>query len=147
VIALTTAQWVFERAMALMDELDEKSGGADIADTKEYKNRTISILNILRMECFPFSDTYIVTRPGKRPMCPEIIDFKDEIRLDDGIAQGVLPYGLAAHLLLDENPDAASYFQQRYQEMLNMMRVGLPATCESISNLYGGIEYGQFGGW
>ena len=80
-------------------------------------------------------------------MCPEITDFTDEIYLDDGIAQGVLPYGLAAHLLLDENPDAASYFQQRYQEMLSMMRVGLPATFESISNQYGGIEYGQFGGW
>ncbi len=133
--------------MALMDELNESSGSADTADTKEYKNRTISILNILRMECFPFSDTYKIATPGKRPVCPEITDFTDEIYLDDGIAQGVLPYGLAAHLLLGENPDAASYFQQRYQEMLSMMRVGLPATFESISNQYGGIEYGQFGGW
>lgn len=144
---MTTAQWVFERAMALMDELNESSGSADTADTKEYKNRTISILNILRMECFPFSDTYKIATPGKRPVCPEITAFTDEIYLDDGIAQGVLPYGLAAHLLLDENPDAASYFQQRYQEMLSMMRVGLPATFESISNEYGGIEHGQFGRW
>ena len=143
----TTGQWVFDRAMALMDELNESTGSADTADTKEYKNRTLSILNMLRVECFPFSDTYKITEPGKRPICPEITSFTDIIGLDDGIAQGVLPYGLAAHLLLDENPDAASFFQQRYQEQLSLMRVNLPASVESITDQYGGIEYGYFGRW
>lgn len=143
----TTAQWVFERAMALMDELNESSGNADTADTKEYKNRTLSILNMLRVECFPFSDTYRVQTPGKRPICPEIQSFTDVIGLDDGIAQGTLPYGLAAHLLLDENPDSASYFQQRYQEQLALMRTYLPATIENITDQYGGIDYTQFGRW
>lgn len=143
----TTGQWVFDRAMALMDELNESTGSADTADTKEYKNRTLSILNMLRVECFPFSDTYKITVPGKRPICHEIKSFTDIIGLDDGIAQGVLPYGLAAHLLLDENPDVASIFQQRYQEQLSLMRVNLPASVESITDQYGGIEYGYFGRW
>ena len=127
---MTNAQWVFEKAMHLMDEVNESTGAADYSDTKEYKNRTLAILNVLRVECFPASDTFVVTTPGKRPVCPEISDFDTNIGLDDGICQGVLPYGLAAHLLLDENPTAASYFQQRYEEALNAARRGVPAAAE-----------------
>lgn len=144
---MTTAQWVFEKAMNLMDEVNESSGSADNADTKEYKNRTLPILNILRNECFPASDTYVVTVAGKRPVCPEIPDFNTDIYLDDVICQGVLPYGLAAHLLLEENPEMASYFQQRYEEALKSARSGIPAASADIEDLYGGIGYGQFARW
>lgn len=143
----TTAQWVFEKAMHLMDEVNESTGAADTNDTKEYKNRTLPILNILRIECFPASDNYTVTTPGKRPVCPEIKDFYSEIGMDDGICQGVLPYGLAAHLLLDENPAVASYFQQRYEEALSAAGRGIPAGSEEIIDLYGGIGFGQFARW
>lgn len=143
----TTGKWVFERAMALMDSLSDGSGLADISDNTEYKNRTISILNMLRMECFPFSDTYQVTRPGKRPICPPIKTLEDNISLDDAIAQGVLPYGLAAHLLLTEDPNTADFFRQRYEELLAGMRVGLPAAVEPIRDEYGSVEYGSFGRW
>lgn len=142
----TTAQWIFERTMALMDELNESTGSADTSDTKEYKNRTLAILNLLRVECFPYSDTYTPIN-GRRPICPVIDSFSTEIFLDDGICQGVLPYGLAAHLLVDENPTAAGYFQQRYEELLAMMRASLPSSVEDIQNVYGGIEHGQFGRW
>lgn len=143
----TTAQWVFDKAMHLMDEVNESTGETDTSDTKEYKNRTIPILNILRVECFPASDTYEVTQPGKRPICPEIMDYETPIFLDDGICQGVLPYGLAAHLLLDENPDVAAYFNQRYTELLAEYRKGIPTASDDISDLYGGIEYGWFSRW
>jgi len=144
---VTTAQWIFEQAMHLMDEGNESTGKADTADTKEYKNRTLPILNILRVECFPASDTYRVHEAGKRPVCPEILDFETGIGLDDGICQGVLPYGLAAHLLLDENPDMAAFFQQRYEEALSLARRGLAAGGEDIVDLYGGIGLGQFARW
>lgn len=143
----TNAQWVFEKAMHLMDEVNESTGAADTADTKEYKNRTLAILNILRVECFPASDTYVVSVPGKRPVCPEITDFEGAIGLDDGICQGVLPYGLAAHLLLDENPSVASYFNDRYAEALAAAKKGVPAAAEDIVDLYGGIEHGRYGWW
>lgn len=144
---MTNAQWIFEKTMHLMDEVNESTGATDTSDTKEYKNRTIPILNILRVECFPASDTYQVTEPGKRPICPEITDFQSAIGLDDGICQGVLPYGLAAHLLLDENPDVAAYFNQRYTELLLQHKNSIPTAAEEIQNLYGGIEYGQFSRW
>ena len=101
---------------------------------------------MLRVECWPASDTYTVAEPGKRPICPEITSFTAALPLDDGICQGVLPYGLAAHLLLGEDDDKASYFNQRYEEKLAQLR-NTPAAWEDITSPYGGIEYGQFGRW
>lgn len=144
---MTNAQWIFDKAMNLIDEVNESTGATDTADTREYKNRTLPILNILRVECFPASDTFQIVEPGKRPICPEIEDFQQEIYLDDGICQGVLPYGLAAHLLLDENPDVAAFFNQRYQELLAQYKNSIPAQAEDIQLTYGGIEYGYFSRW
>lgn len=143
----TNAQWIFEKAMHLMDEVNESTGQADTNDTKEYKNRALPILNVLRNECFPASDTYRVVQEGKRPICPEIEDFTSDIGLDDYICQSVLPYGLAAHLLLDENPSVASYFQQRYEEALRQAKQSLPTTAQDIEDLYGGIGHGRFAWW
>ena len=143
----TTAQWVFDKAMNLMDEVNENTGATDTADTKEYKNRTIPILNVLRIECSTASDTYAVATPGKRPIPAEITAMTDVIELDDGVCQGVLPYGLAAHLLLDENPDVAAYFNQRYSELLMAFHNSIPAVAEDINDLYGGIEYGCMARW
>ncbi len=144
---MTNAQWIFEKAMHLMDEVGQSTGAADTAENREYKNRTLPILNVLRVECYPCSDTWAVSEPGKRPVCPEIADFDGEIGLDDGICQGVLPYGLAARLLLEENPGLAAYFQQRYEEGLKALRRGTPGVSAGIVDLYGGIEYGQFARW
>ena len=143
----TTAQQVFEMTMHLMEAANATTGMADTSDTKEYKNRTLPLLNILRIECFPASDTYKVTETGKRPVCPLIEGFNSEIGLDDGVCQGVLPYGLAAHLLLDENPSMASYFQQRYEEALIAAKKNIPAAAEDIEDVYGGIEYGRHSYW
>lgn len=85
---MTTAQDVFEASMALMDELNEASGAADTADTKEYKNRTLPVLNILIGEVYPYSDTYKSRNEGKRPIVTAISDFDSSIGLDDYIDNG-----------------------------------------------------------
>lgn len=148
---MTTAQEVFEYAMTLMDELNESTGKADAGDTKEYKNRTLAILNILRGQLYPYSDTYETGESGKRPIAEKITDFTSAIGLDDYICQSVMPYGLAAHLLMQEDPSSANFFQQRYEELLNMLRRGLPSESEDIVDLYGecgGISpYNEFGMW
>ena len=136
----TTAQEVFEYAMTLMDELNESSGKADTTDTKEYKNRTLAILNILRGQLYPYSDTYITGESGKRPIAEKITDFVTPIGLDDYICQSVMPYGLAAHLLMQEDPSSA-----------NLLARGMPAESEDIEDIYGafgGISpYNEFGMW
>lgn len=146
----TTAQEVFNIAMGMMDEV--VNGLTDTGDTREYKDRTLLILNALAGELFPYSDTYSIVEQGKRPIVTPITDFVTAIGLDDYICKSVMPYGLAAHLLLDENPSSASFFQQRYEELLKGLRDGgIPTISEDIIDVYGpcgGIEpYNEFSLW
>lgn len=147
---MTTAQNVFEAAIAMMDEMNDQ-GQADHSDTTEYKNRTLPILNILRGELYPYSDSYESDDRG-RPIAALITDFDVPIELDDYICQSVMPYGLAAHLLMDENPTSANNFQQRYDELKLGLRSGYPSQgSEDIVDVYGnrgGISpYQEFSRW
>ena len=146
----TTAEKVFELAINLMDELND-SGEYDYADTDEYRNRTLGILNILKGELYPFSDTFRKNQEwerGRRPIVSAITAFDQVIDLDDYICQSVMPYGLAAHLLMDENPASAGFFQQRYDELKAQLMRGMPAESEEITDVYGGLgPYNEFGMW
>lgn len=141
---MTTAQTVFDLAIALMDST------ASGEDNEEYKNRALQILNIIAGELYPFSDTYESDDEG-RPTVAVIKAFDKPIDLDDYICMSVMPYGLAAHLLLAEDPATASFFQQRYDELKARLSVGVPAVSEDIVDVYGnrgGIDpYNEFGAW
>lgn len=136
-----TGMDVFQRAITMMDELND-AGQYRHADTKEYQDRTLAILNVLQNELYPYSDTcpkYTEWEKGRRPVLLPLEDLYTEIDLDDYCSGTVLPYGLAAHLLLDENPSAAGYFQQRYDELKAMLMsgAGRPGESEDIVDLYG----------
>ena len=47
---------VFDAAMSIMDELSD-SGKPQTTDTDEYKYRTVSIINTMIAELYPFSET------------------------------------------------------------------------------------------
>lgn len=134
---MTTGDWVFDRAIHLMDEQNETNGKTRTQDTKEYEYRTLSILNVLRNELYPYSDTYEVRSDGKRAVPPELKSLEQPIDLDDAICQSVMPYGLAAHLLLGENDSMASFFNQRYMEMLNQLKSRATAVWEDIPFCFG----------
>ncbi len=142
-----TAQNVFDLTMAVIDELNE-AGSANTADTNEYKNRTLQLLNILQGELYPYSDRYIQPETGKRSIAKPIMTFTAEIEsLDDYITISVLPYGLAAHLLMDENPAVASTCLQIYEERKATLARGLMAESEDISDVYGGFAHCEFAYW
>ena len=147
----TNAQWIFDTTMGLIDEVNEQTGSTDTSDTKEYKVRTLFILNTLRGELYPYSDTFKDIEPGKRPIVSIIENFDDDIDLDDYICQTIMPYGLAAHLLLDENPTSAAYFNERYEELKAQLARGLPQSSEDIEDVYSnyrdGLGYGWFSRW
>lgn len=129
---MTDANWVFDRAIHLMDEQNEMNGETRTVDTEEYRYRTLSILNVLRHELYPLSDTFETGSDGKRAIVPLLTGFEQPIDLDDAIAQGVMPYGLAAHLLLGENDSMASFFNQRYEELKYSIGAKKPAVWEDI---------------
>jgi len=143
-----TVQAIFDKAMYLIDAQNESTGSTTSADTKEYRVRTIGILNNLLDVVYPASATYPDDNAG-RPALDDIYSFEDELDLDPRILRDVLPNGLAAHLLSEENPSLAEYFQQLFEEHLEAARAGVRATFESVDDAmpYGGIEYGRFSRW
>ncbi len=144
-----SVQSVFDKAMYLIDAQNESTGSTDNGDTTEYKVRTIGILNNLIDDVYPASDTFVIGEDGKRPALDDLAGFSDEIRMDPYIVRSVLPCGLAAKLLSEENPTLADFFWQLYEQRLAKARAGVPASFESIEDglPYGGIEYGEFARW
>ena len=145
-----TGMDVFQRAITLMDELND-SGQYRYDDTQEYWNRTLAILQILQNELYPYSDTYKKNQDwqtGRRPIATTLDSMSDTIDLDDYCAGTVMPYGLASHLLMAEDPSSANFFQQRYDELKMSLMRGMPAVSEDIVDVYGGLEpYNEFGRW
>lgn len=135
-----TALSVFERAMHLSDNGDESTGQFDTTDNKEYKYRTVSIINTIINEIYPYSDTCVTTE-GKRPFHPFLTSMDDEIDLD-GYCIEVLALGLGAKLFTDENGSLANYYQQEYERRLRQLKEGgIPKTTESIEDVYSGGYY------
>lgn len=64
----------------------------------------------------------------------------DTLQVDDVTARTILPYGLSAHLLLVENPDSASFFQQRFEELkFNTTRKKM-TSIEKITDVYSNLS-------
>lgn len=137
---MKTVEEVFNAAMGLMDELSA-DGAALTSDTREYEHRTPGIVNMM------ISEYRILAGMGGGFVAVESL--ADPIlKIDDTYAIGVMQYGLAANLLVDENPTAASFYEQRYEEMRSLYFSRRPAEDgEKIVDMYGGIEYGRFGRW
>lgn len=143
-----TSQNIFDRAMAIIDSLSP-SGGTETSDNVDYKNRTLNILNVLTGELAPYSATADETESGQRVTVAEIRDFDQPVDLDDYLCGTILPYGLAAMLLLSEDPSVASFCNQKYQELIRSIDVGRKQDAEDIHDVYGGFgyEYNGFGRW
>lgn len=146
---MTTAREVFAIAMALLDELNERTGLAETNETRDYGQRTPAIINLLAGELYPYSDTRAAAEPGRRSVCPPVTALEDTVALDDYLCRSVLPCGLAARLVLDENPSVASFYERRYNELLSQHVSRLPAVFESIPDVYGGlrVDGGEVGTW
>lgn len=75
-----------------------------------------------------------------RPIPSVISAMTDTLEVDDVTARTILPYGLATHLLLTENPDSASYFNSRYEELKALASIKQPVSEEGILDIYGAFN-------
>lgn len=66
-------------------------------------------------------------------------DLNQTLLVDDITARTILPYGLAAHLLLTENSASAAFFNQRFEELKFAGTRQQAASAEQIFNMYGGV--------
>lgn len=144
-----TVQGVFERTMYLIDAQNETTGATETADTQDYRVRTLGILNSLLDMAYSASDTFVRTSDGTRSAPEDVTSFDDTLDLDARIVREVLPCGLAARLLAEENASLASYFWQCFEQGLQDARRSVAAQFEPVDAQapYGGIEFGEFGQW
>ncbi len=132
-------QMVFEQAMGIMDELNAE-GQARTADTEEYVHRTPAIVNAMVAE--------LKMLTGDTRSWTPVESLEDSIGgVDTTYALGAMSFGLAAKLLVDENPAAASFYHQKYEEAKRLYVQNRPAQTGEIENIYGGNEHGEFSRW
>ncbi len=141
-----SVQAVFDKAIHWIDAQNESTGSTNTADTKEYALRTPSIISLYLNVVYPYSDTYRNREDGRRPYLEPVRSMTDELDLDAYICMSVLPFALAAGLLVEENDAVANAALQIYQE--NLARAAaLPAVVGEVEEVYGGLEHGQYGRW
>jgi len=145
---MATPMDIYQAAMSLTDNLND-IGEWDTSDNREYKNRTLPLLNTMINVVYPYSDTYKPVAGGKRPVCTPLTSFDQTIDLDDYICFSVLPEGLCGLLFADENPTMANYHQQIYDERLAALKrgEGMPAQNMEIIDVYDGGYYDENGDW
>jgi hypothetical protein len=141
-----SVQAVFDKAIHWIDAQNESTGSTNTADTKEYALRTPSIISLYLNVVYPYSDTYRNREDGRRPYLEPVLSMTDELDLDAYICMSVLPFALAAGLLVEENDAVANAALQIYQE--NLARAAaIPAVVGEVEDVYGGLEHGQYGRW
>ena len=141
-----SVQAVFDKAIHWIDAQNESTGSTNTADTKEYALRTPSIISLYLNVVYPYSDTYRNREDGRRPYLEPVLSMTDELDLDAYICMSVLPFALAAGLLVEENDAVANAALQIYQE--NLARAAaMPAVVGEVDDVYGGLEHGQYGRW
>ena len=140
----TTARRVYELALALMNETPT---ALYTPDETEYRARVPALLNALLPRLYPLNEAF-AAEGGQRPAPPAITALDQTVPLDDALAAGVLPYGLAAELQADENETLAAYHRQCFEENLALAARGLVQAWEPCEDVYGGLErFNAFGAW
>lgn len=129
------ANEIYTSALAIMNERD--------ADNS-YKERCVPLINALMSQCYQYTEDY---KSGSRSGWVPIADLDDAvIGFDQTVVLGVMPYGLAAALYIDEDPARANSWQQQYEEaLLNARRV--PHEIGQITDVYGCFRGKNYGAW
>lgn len=130
-----TGREVFDVAMNLLDEQNESSGETLTADTKEYQLRSVRLLNsLLPRLCVLTGKTYVA-----------LADDSSDMPVSDAVSFGVASYELAA-LIAQTEGDTEIADRLRRDGEANLQEIAgreEPAVMEDITDVYGGIEYGN----
>lgn len=119
-----TGQQVYELALALIDEVSN-TGAIDKSDAA-IKTKALSFLSPLQAELLPSTTEPVM-----------VSDLSANLLLSDRLCLMVLPYGLAAHLMITDNPGVADFFQQRYEELRSKRQAAPVAIIDNYDVLSG----------
>ncbi len=122
-----TAKQVYDMALVLIDEVVEN--GNIVADQPQYyQAKAKSILTTLQTELLPNDVTPVV-----------ITDLSQNLLLSDRVSLLVLPYGLASHLLIQEDVNTASFLNARYDELKKKNLYSTIKPIEDVNDVTGGM--------
>ena len=71
-----------------------------------------------------------------KPIPIEITALTQTLQIDDITATTIMPYGLAAQLMVHEDPQKANFFQQRFEELKKAADKPMPAGETTIYDTY-----------
>lgn len=97
--------------------------------SSETRGFALQQLSILLAEVFAANES-LRQSSGKGPLgsIPTLRKLEDEVPYEDSLCRAVLPYGLAAKLVLDDGDmGKMTYFQSQYVNALNDITRALPA--------------------
>lgn len=123
------ARETYEAALALMDEGDNESEiyGPD------FSLRALKLMNLLRRE--------MLSLTGDRSAYKPVANMESELEgLSPELALGALPYGIAAHLLIDEQSAMSAFYHERYTELIYGFSKRAKSRSEDIEDIYRGEE-------
>lgn len=134
-----TAEDIFKITMAMIDEMTT-TGELDESTVAEYRAKTPYILTMLQNEIIGIENRY---RKDDELVFPvPIEDLEQNVQISDIKANAMLTNGLAAQLMLHEDTNLASYFNQRYEEMKSIFLKPQPNDREKIKDVYdAGLNY------
>lgn len=143
-----TCKEIYELAMALMDEMKDNQSPSDVpqvdySENKDYQARTPGIVSILQTQVI----MYLKGAGADVDSLDPISTMDDEVDLEQDICTGVMPYGLAARLLGQEDTKMSSYFNNLYHDNLSAAKDASEnkfiAKQQSRTNVYGLFRAGD----
>lgn len=130
-----TVRDIYNSALAIMHE----------SDTEDYAARVPAIVNTLIGQCWSASEQH---QFGPHSHWTPVTGMDSAIEgVDISLSLSAMPYGLAAMLFLDEDPQRSDSWWQVWQEALAMFRRNRPAEIEPIRDVYGGFGGEDYGRW
>lgn len=88
---------------------------------EDYRDYSLSQLNIILSECFPVQNVLLISR-NEPPILQlfQLTDLGSDIPYDDMLVVSCMSYGLAAKLVLEDSNELAkfNYFTQMYVEAM-----------------------------
>lgn len=118
----TTAQTVFEIAMALLDEVSS-NGTVNAQNALDYQGKSPHLITILEFD--------LCRRLGITTVTP-ITSLSQNLNVTDDVAYRILPYGLASLLLQIEDPQTSQAYSNKYETL----RRQIPSNWETIEDVY-----------
>lgn len=133
------AEEIFTITMAMIDEMNSNAT-LDEDSVSEYRAKAPFILTMLQNEIVGIENRF---RSQKEYIYPvPIVDLNQTVQVDDIKANTLLTNGLAANLMMHEDTELASFFEQRYEEMKAMYLKSIPKKQIQIIDVYGSnLEY------